>query len=180
MSEAGRPGRDEYPPNFDGYVGLVPSDDVIGVLDEQRAIVHATLAALPEARASHRYADGKWSVREVVGHVIDCERVFGYRALAFARGERAPLPQFDENEYARQAGHDSIPIRALVEEFGNLRASHVAMLRHLPADAWARAGTASGKLVTVRALAFIIAGHAAHHLKLLHERYGVPHASGVG
>ncbi len=179
MSGRGRPGGDEYPSNFERYVALVPGTDVIVVLDEQRAVVHATLAALPEARAAYRYADGKWSVREVVGHVVDSERVFGYRALAFARGERAALPSFDENEYARQAGHDGVPIRALVEEFGSLRASHVAMLRHLPADAWARAGTASGKLVTVRALAYIMAGHAAHHLGLLHERYGVPPAAGT-
>jgi len=174
MGVLGRPGAGEFAPSFEGYIRLVPGDDVIAALVGQGEALRATLAAIPEAKAGHRYAEGKWSVREVLGHIIDSERVFGYRALAFARGEQAALPSFDENAYAREAGHDAAPLLELVEEFAFLRASHVHMLRHFPEDAWTRSGTASGKPVTVRALAFIIAGHAAHHLELLHERYGVP------
>jgi hypothetical protein len=177
MGNVGRPNESEFAPQYGGYVGRVAGDDVVDVLVEQMATVRAVLGRLSEAQAGYRYAEGKWSIREVLGHVIDAERVFGYRALAFARGERAPLPSYEENDYARASGHDAIPLPALVEEFVSLRVSHVAMFRHLPAEAWARSGTASGNPVTVRAIAFIIAGHLAHHMALLHERYGVPNPS---
>ncbi len=173
MGTSGRPEAHEYAPYFDRYVALMRGDDILRTLEEQAGVVRRALHALPEARAGFRYAAEKWSVREVVGHWTDFERVFGYRALAFARGERAPLPAFDENEYASASGHDSIPLAVLAEEFGAVRSATLHLLRHLPAQAWLRTGVASGKPVSVRALAFIMAGHVAHHMAILHDRYGV-------
>ncbi|MGD1146468.1 MAG: DinB family protein [Thermoanaerobaculaceae bacterium] len=174
MEPVGQPEAHEYAPYFDRYVALVRGGDILSTLEKQGGVVRQALHALPEARAGFRYAPEKWSVREVVGHCTDCERVFAYRALAFARGEKAPLPAFDENEYARASGHDSIPLAGLVEEFGAVRSATLRLLRHLPARAWSRVGVASGKPVSVRALAFIMAGHVAHHMAILHDRYGVP------
>ncbi|MBZ5588719.1 MAG: DinB family protein [Acidobacteriia bacterium] len=174
MEAIGQPEASEYDPYFERYVTLVRGGQILKVLEEQAGSVRRALSSLPGAIASFRYAPGKWSVREVVGHWTDGERVFGYRALAFARGEQAPLPSFDENEYARTSGHDSIPLGELVEEFSAVRAATLHLLRHLQPEAWTRVGVASGRPVSVRALAFIMAGHVAHHMALLHERYGVP------
>jgi len=174
MGSTARPERTGYAPYFERYVALVPDGDIVTTLREQGDAVRRKLAGLPESLAGFRYAADKWSVREVVGHCTDAERVFAYRALAFARGETAPLPAFDENQYARMAGHDAVPLAALLEEFGDVRAATLHLFRNLPPDAWTRVGTASGKPVSVRALAFITAGHVAHHVALLHERYGIP------
>ena len=171
MTAIGRPGAGEYAPYFERYVSLIHGEDVLEVLEEQSGRVYGALAAIPESLAGFRYAPGKWSIREVVGHVADSERVFAFRALAFARGERSPLPSFDENEYARCSGHDATPLRELTEEFAAVRAATMHLLRHLPPDAWTRTGVASGQPVSVRALAFIMAGHVAHHLAILHDRY---------
>ena len=174
MTTSGPPAATEYAPYFERYVALVRGDDILGTLAEQAEEVRRVLSRVPEARGGLRYAEGKWSIREVLGHCTDAERVFGYRALAFARGEKAPLPSFDENEYARTAGHDGVPLADLLEEFGTVRAGTLHLLRRFPAEAWLRVGVASGKPVSVRALAHIMAGHVAHHLAILHERYGVP------
>ena len=167
-----RPRPDEYAESFAGYVARVPESDVIAVLTAQRPAVAAVLAAIPEERAGHRYAEGKWSIREVVGHVVDTERVMGYRALCVARGETASLPAFDENLYAARAGHDGCRLADLARELDALRESHLLMLRHVPEDAWARFGTANARPVTPRALAYVIAGHLRHHFAILAERYG--------
>jgi len=174
MEPIGQPEANEYAPYYERYVALARGGDILKTLDEQAEVVRRALHALPDAQAGFRYAPEKWSVREVVGHWTDTERVFAYRALAFARGEAAPLPAFDENEYARASGHDSIPLSGLVEEFGAVRSATLHLLRHLPQQAWARVGVASGKGVSVRALAFIVAGHVAHHMAILQDRYGVP------
>jgi hypothetical protein len=152
----------------------VRGTNIVETLAEQAEAVRWALSAVPEGRAGFRYAEGKWSIREVVGHCTDAERVFGYRALAFARGEKAPLPSFDENEYARTAEHDGVPLADLLEEFGAVRAGTLHLVRHFPAEAWRRMGVASGKTISVRAIAFIMAGHVAHHLAILRNRYGVP------
>jgi len=173
MQTIGRPEPTEYAPYYERYVALVRDVDILTTLEEQAGSVRRLLATLPESRAGFRYAPDKWSVREAVGHWTDAERVFSYRALAFARGERAPLPAFDENEYARVSGHDNVPLAELVEEFGAVRSATLHLLRHLVPKAWMGVGTASGKPVSVRALAFIMAGHVAHHVAILRERYGV-------
>ena len=173
MTAMGQPEATEYAPYFERYVILVRGGDILKTLAEQSTTISRALAAVPEDRAGFRYAEGKWTVREVLGHCTDAERVFAYRALCIARGEKAALPSFDENEYARTSAHDGIPLSELLDEFETVRKATVHLLGHLPAEAWLRTGVASAKPVSVRALAFIMAGHVAHHLAILRERYGV-------
>jgi hypothetical protein len=170
MIVTGRPGPDEFSGFNAGYVALVPEDDVLGALASQLDDVRRAADAL-RARETFRYAPGKWSVREVFGHLIDGERVFAYRAICIARGEQAGLPGFDENAYVAQSGADAQPLADLLDELVLTRQSTVAGLRRLDAAAWARRGTANGNPVSVRGLAFIMAGHVRHHLKILAERY---------
>jgi len=174
MTVIGQPETTEYAPYYERYVSLVRGDDILSTLDEQKRAFRRALSELAAERAGFRYAPDKWTIREVVGHCTDAERVFSYRALCFARGEKAPLPSFDENEYARHSGHDSVPLPDLLEEFESVRAAALLQFRHFPNEAWQRSGVASGKPGSVRALAHIMAGHVAHHLAILRERYGVP------
>lgn len=168
-----RPDATEYAPFYAAYVAGVPEEDVLAALRASGRELAATLASIPESRAGHRYAEGKWSVREVVGHLIDAERIFSYRALRVARGDTTPLPAFDENDYVRTAGSDARMLTALVDELALVRESSLRLFESLPADAWMRRGVASGREVTVRALAYITAGHARHHHRILRERYGL-------
>lgn len=158
---------------FERYVSLVPEDDALPVLARQPAQVRAAMEKVSGERAGYRYGPNKWSIREVVGHFTDAERVFGFRALTFARGDKAPLPSFEENDYAAIAGHDRYALPDLVAEFEALRLSNISMLAHLDPAAIARIGTANGSPVSVRALAFIMAGHVRHHLGVLAAKYGV-------
>ena len=169
-----RPSETEYAPFYAGYVALVPETDILAVLAGQLTEVRRVAASIAPDRETWRYAEGKWSFREVVGHLVDAERVFGYRAFCFSRGETAALPSFDENQYVVAATSDTIPLRELVEELALVRQSNQAFLRRLRDPEWTRVGTASGKPVTVRALAWIMAGHPRHHLNILRDRYGVP------
>jgi hypothetical protein len=168
---ATRPPADEYAPFYAGYISLVPDGDVLGLLEEQRRDTLALLAELPEERGGHRYGPGKWSLKEVLGHVIDGERVFSYRALHFARGDRSPLPGMDQDPYVEAGRFGERSLADLIAEYDLVRRSTLALLRPLDAQAWGRRGVASGAEVTVRALAYIIAGHERHHLKILRERY---------
>ena len=169
----GRPEPDEYSAYNPAYVDAVPEDDILGVLGLQAAEFELLVSRIPASREHHRYADGKWSVREVVGHLGDGERVFGYRAVCISRGEQAALPKFDENRYVETAGFDEWPLPTLASEFLHLRAANVAALQRLDVTGWRRMGTASGKPCSVRALAYIMAGHVRHHVKILADRYGV-------
>lgn len=168
-----RPIAGEYAPYFDSYISLVYEDQVLSLLNAQASTVHDALSGLSDERAGRRYAPGKWSVRELLGHVIDAERVFGYRALSLARGETRALPPFDEDAYAAAAGHDRVPIDELAEEFATLRRSHVLMFKHLDEAAWARVGRLNDHPTSARAVAFIMAGHVRHHARVLSERYGI-------
>jgi hypothetical protein len=168
-----RPTETEYATFYGGYVALVPEADIVGVLDAQVDEIRRRLAPVPAEGESYRYAEGKWSIRQVLGHLVDAERVFGYRAFCFSRGESAALPSFDENQYVAGARSDSIPLRELVQELALVRQANLVVLRRLDAREWAQVGTASGKPVSVRALAWIMAGHPRHHLNILRERYGV-------
>jgi hypothetical protein len=169
----GLPAEDEHAPFYAGYVARVAQPDPLRALGEQLPHALELLHGVPEALRGHRYAPGKWSVREVLGHLADAERVFGYRALRFARGDRTPLPGFDENAYVAAGGFEQRGWATLVAELEHLRRANVAFFTDLPADAWWRAGDANGARVTVRALAFILVGHLDHHLAILGERYGV-------
>ena len=172
-----RPVPGEYNPAFERYLSHVPEDDALPVLARQPAQVRAALEGISGERAGFRYGPDKWSIREVVGHFTDAERVFGFRALTFARGDKTALPGFEENDYAAVAGHDRYALPDLVAEFEALRRSHVSMLAHLDPAAIARLGTANGSPLSVRAIAFIMAGHVRHHLGVLASRYGVEDAA---
>ena len=168
-----RPADGEFAPFYAAYIAAVPDGDLLTHLGTEGKATAAWLAALDSASARHRYAAGKWSVLEVLGHVADSERVFAYRALRIARGDATPLAGFDENLYAAAAGHDARTPSDLAAELAAVRAATVALLASLPAEAWDRRGVANGHAVSVRALAWMTAGHALHHLRILRERYGV-------
>jgi hypothetical protein len=168
-----RPGEGEYAPFYARYVALVPETDILAVLERQAGELRQLAASVPAERETYRYAEGKWSVREVLGHLVDGERVFGYRAFCISRGEVAALPSFDENQYVGEARCDAIPLRELAGELALVRESNLAVLRRLEPRQWERVGTASGKPITVRALAWVMAGHPRHHAEILRERYGV-------
>jgi uncharacterized damage-inducible protein DinB len=174
MTALAPPGPDEYGAYYAGYVAHVPAGaDILDLLGRQRDSTLARFAAVPEARGAHRYAPGKWSVREILVHLSDVERIMAYRALRVARGDATPLPGFDENAYAPLSNAEAHPLAALAEEWSDVRRATLSLFHHLPDEAWTRRGTASGAPVTVRALAWIIAGHERHHLAVLAERYGV-------
>jgi hypothetical protein len=168
-----RPEPTEYAPFYAGYVALVPEEDILAVLESQVGEIRDLAVSVPPEREGHRYAEGKWSVRQVLGHLVDAERVFGYRAFCISRAERAALPSFDENAYVAEAPSERIPLAALADELALARHSNLAFLGRLGAEQWGRIGTASGKSVSVRALAWIMAGHPRHHVNVLRERYGV-------
>ena len=165
-----RPAATEYAPYYAKYLALVPEDDILAALEAQLGETLAVLRRAPESQGGVRHPPYTWTVKEVVGHLIDCERVMGYRALRFARGDTTPLPGFDEESYAPAGQFDRLPLAALVAEFEAVRRSHLYLFRHLPADAWDRGGKANDNAVTVRALAYIIAGHGRHHTGILQKR----------
>jgi len=168
-----RPAEAEYASFYGKYLALVPEDDLLAVLAAQPEWLRGTLAGVTGERESHRYERGKWSVREVVGHITDVERVMGFRAFCISRGESAPLPGFDENAYVARSPYDSRPLSELVDAFGRVRESNLTVFRDLDAGAWKQRGIANGSPVSVRALAFILAGHARHHVGVLEQRYGI-------
>jgi uncharacterized damage-inducible protein DinB len=159
-------------------VSQVPAGDVLAHLEKQGRATVAALRALTPAQAGSRYAPGKWSVAEVLGHVIDAERIFAYRALRIGRGDETPLPGFDQDRYAPAGAFDRRAPAEIVEEFESVRRATLTLLRGLPEAAWRRRGTASDQPVTVRALAYILAGHELHHLGVLRSKYGLPLGAG--
>ena len=166
-----RPNSTEYAEFYSGYVSLVPETDVLKVLREQIEIVRNLVSSIAEEQELFRYAPEKWSIREMMGHINDGERVFSFRAYTFARGDEAALPGFDENDYVRQSNFDQTPLQDLLAEFIALRQSNIMMLEHLKKEDWERVGVASENLITVRAIVWIMAGHVRHHLNILTERY---------
>ena len=167
----GIPGADEYAAHYGNYIRLVPEDDILGALESQDGEFESLLAGIGEERSLRRYAEGKWSIRETIGHIVDGERVFAYRAAAFARGEAQPQPGFDQDDYMKYSGFDAVPLRDLLDTFHAQRRATLTMLRTMPVEAWTRQGTASEAKISVRALVYTIAGHARHHLQILRERY---------
>lgn len=171
MSYDQRPDDSEYNAFYGKYVGLVPDGDIIAILATQIEDTLALVRDLTEQQALHAYAPGKWTVKQVIGHITDAERVFSYRMLRFARLDTTPLASFSENDYAANAMSDTRPLASLVAELSAVRRSTVALLAGLPAEAWTRTGPASGYDVSVRALAWISAGHEMHHRDILSSRY---------
>jgi hypothetical protein len=166
-----RPERSEAAEYYFQYIDLVPGDDIITTLDTQLHETVAALRAIPDDRSLHRYAPGKWSIREVLGHINDTERLFVSRAFWFARGFDTPLPSFDQNVAIAHAAADGRSWRSHIEEFRTVRAATLSFFRGLPDEAWMRSGTASGNPFSVRALAYLTAGHVIHHLRIVRERY---------
>jgi uncharacterized damage-inducible protein DinB len=168
----GLPQPGEYNPSFAGYVNKArPFAAPVQKLGEQLRELLSLLRPLEPTHQHHRYASGKWSVKELLGHLIDTERIFAYRALRVARGDPTPLPSFDQDPYVAAAEADRCDWNELLEEFEHVRRASILLLRHLPETAWTRTGTASGAPITVRALAHIMIGHVEHHLDILRERY---------
>lgn len=173
MTATPRPGTDEYAPPLGGYVARIGDDeDVVAVLATQHTQLVARLEAIPAARGDYRYAPDKWSIKEVVGHLSDTERVFAYRALRIGRGDTTPLPSFDDQAYVPEMRAGERTLADLAAEWGDVRRATIALFRNLPASAWSRRGVASDQPISVRALAYIIAGHVRHHLEVLDARYG--------
>ena len=172
-----RPDPDEYAPYFGRYIAEAGSADPLVTLREQLTTTAAVFAAVDESRASYRYEPGKWSIRQILGHLTDAERIFSYRALRLARADATPLPSFDENEFMQFAEFDARPLASLLEEWRAVRRASLTLFENLGDDALRRRGTVSGGPMSARALAWIIAGHERHHLRVLHERYGVESAA---
>jgi len=166
-----RPRPEEVASFYQGYVAAVGDEDVLATLEKSVAQTRALLAPLDERRARHRYAPGKWSVKEVVGHVIDGERVFAYRALRMARGDATPLAAFDQDAYVARGGADQRALGDLLDELGHLRAANLCFFRGLSAEEWERRGTANDCSFLVCAFPWILAGHELHHRQVLVERY---------
>lgn len=167
----GRPNSDEAAPYYFTYIDQVADEDVVSLLERQAEEAPAFFGTISAEKSLYRYAPDKWSFREVVGHVNDAERVFAHRALWFARGFEAALPSFEQNIAASNAKADQIDWAEHIEEFRRVHLSSASLFRNMPPDAWMRRGTASGNSFTVRALAFVIAGHLTHHVGILRERY---------
>ncbi len=167
----GRPQPDEAASYYHGYINRVASDDVVSVLENQLEETVAFLRGISEEQSLHRYEPGKWSIRQLLNHVNDSERIFLFRALWFARGFPNSLPGYDQDIGVNAAGADEVSWAALVEEFRSIRLASLAFLGNLPADAWLRGGIANDSPATVRALAYIVAGHVAHHIEILKQRY---------
>ncbi len=161
----------EYAPYYGKYVSLVPDGDILQTLARQLKDTLALLRSIPESQGNSRYAPEKWSIKELTGHVIDTERIFGYRALRFARNDQTPLPGFEQDAYTVNAAFDDCPLDELATEFAHVREANLFLFRHLKKEAWERTGTASESEVSVRALAYIIAGHELHHMNILRTKY---------
>lgn len=165
-----RPTLREYALFYQAYIEQVPSGDVVEILTRQLPNTVSFLRTM-QARASYRYAEGKWSVKEIVGHLIDAERIFAYRALCIARGDKTELPGYDENAYMKSARFQSRDYNDLIDELNIVRQSNLFLYRTFNEAEWTHMGIADGKSVSVRALAYISAGHELHHLHILRTRY---------
>jgi hypothetical protein len=166
-----RPDSTEHAPYFEKYISLVPEGDIVTTLGKQIEGTLGLLRGLNEAQGDLRYAPGKWSVKEVVGHLIDAERIFAYRALRFARNDATPLPSFDENSYVANANFGSRALADLAEEFRLVRGSNIYLLKNLDGASWLRRGVANENEISVRALAYVTAGHELHHVGIIRSRY---------
>jgi len=171
MSYEQRPQPGEYLEYYHKYIERVPAGDIVAILATQMDDTITLLRNRTEEQALRTYAPGKWTMKEVIGHIADAERVFAYRALRIARGDATPLEGFDENAYTPAGRFDERPLASLLAELAAVRRATVALLAGLPQDAWTRTGTANNAAVSVRALAWIIAGHEVHHRGILQERY---------
>ena len=167
----GRPEPGEYAAYYERYIALVPGTDILGALDAQRRQTMLLLSGRQEADGDLRYAPEKWSAKEVLGHVCDSERIFAYRALRISRGDQTPIEGFEQDDYVRNGPMAHRPFCELIEDYIAVRRATLTLLRNLDENAWLRRGIANNNPVSVRALAYMIAGHELHHRRILEERY---------
>ena len=168
-----RPDKSEYDPYYERYISLVPDGDVISTLSTQIGETLALLRGLPASVSDHRYAPDKWTVKELVGHIADSERIFAYRALRIARADKTPIEGFEQDDYVKNGGFDQRTVGNLAREFEQVRRATISLFRNLEPAAWERTGIANKIEISVRALAYIIAGHELHHKAILKDRYGL-------
>ncbi|MGC1618338.1 MAG: DinB family protein [Candidatus Acidiferrum sp.] len=166
-----RPEPGEYAAFYEKYISSVAGNDAVSALEAQRVQTMQLLAGRSEREGNFRYAADKWSVKDVVGHIIDSERIFAYRAMRIARGDKTPIEGFEQDDYVRDGGFNERPLASLAEEFAVVRSATLALFRSFSQEAWVRRGTANKNEVSVRALAYITAGHELHHRQILEERY---------
>lgn len=171
MSTGTRPQPDEHSAYYHNYIKLVGNGEIVTVLANQFKATINLLNSIPPESSSFSYENGKWTIGEVVGHLIDTERVMAYRALSFARGDKYDLPDMDQDQYVAESAYADCKVADLTPEFEAVRLATISLFANLESDKWSRGGNASGQFVTVRALAYIIAGHELHHLAILKERY---------
>ena len=170
----GRPEPSEAAPYYFNYINQVTGEDALAIIENQLEESLALFHSISEERSTYRYAPDKWSIRQVLNHLTDTERAFAFRALWFARGFDTPLPSYDQNIAAAGAAADAVSWSAHVEEFRRVRLATISLFRNMPAEAWSRSGIASDNRFTVRALAYLTAGHVVHHLRIVRERYLLP------
>lgn len=166
-----KPPKTEYAPYYEKYVSLVPEGNIVNTLTKQLGDTLAAWRAVPADKADHRYAPGKWSTKEMMVHVIDTERIMAYRALRIARGDKTPLPGFEQDDFMANTDWSTRTIADLADEFEAVRKSNLHLFRHLTDSAWQQVGTASNNPISTRALAYIIAGHELYHQEILRDRY---------
>src|SRR5579871_3609969 len=166
-----RPQPGEYAPYYERYISLVNTTDILGTLDAQRRQMMLLLSGRDEAEGDFRYAPGKWSAKEVLGHVCDTERIFAYRALRIARADQTPIEGFEQDDYIRNGPFGQLPLAEVIEDYIAVRRATLTLFRNLDEAAWSRRGIANKNEVTVRALAYTVAGHELHHRKILEEKY---------
>ena len=166
-----RPAPGEYAEYFEGYISKVPANDITGFLTQQLESTMTLLRSIDEVQGDFRYAPDKWTVKDLLGHIIDTERVFAYRSLVFARNDSAGLPGFDQEPWAQNSNYSNLTVKDIGAEFESVRRSTLFLFRHLDAAAWNRQGIANNNKMTTRAAAFVIAGHTEHHLDILKSRY---------
>jgi len=166
-----RPLPNEFNPHFKGYIELVPDGDLIDILKQQHEKTTNFFKSLSKEQSEYRYAEGKWNLKEVLGHLCDTERVMSYRLLVIARGDKTPLPSFDENAYNLNADFNHLELDQIISEFSSVRLSTLSQLSILSEHTFQNLGTVYNTPTTARAIAFIIAGHELHHLKIINERY---------
>ena len=168
-----RPEPGEYAPYYDRYISLIPGNDILTTLDAQRRQMMLLLSGRDESDGDFRYAPDKWSAKEVLGHVCDTERIFAYRALRISRADRTPIEGFEQDDYVRNGPFTHAPLAEIIEDYIAVRRATLTLLRNLDEAAWMRRGIANKNEVTVRALAYVIAGHELHHRRILEEKYFV-------
>ncbi|WP_166242485.1 DinB family protein [Paenibacillus turpanensis] len=166
-----RPEANEYASFYEGYIRSVPEGDLLVILKEQQDELVRVLKSVPQDKEDHRYAADKWTIKQVAGHIVDTERIMGYRLLCVSRGESQSLPGFDQDSYAAAGGHEGRTLADITEEFVTLRQSTISLIRGIPESAWTRTGVMNSKNVSARAIACVIAGHELHHRVILEKQY---------